>query len=162
MNNIYQCYNNPHPPNYADISSQGIPESSLKYCYYTQNRDGTLKLNTLDGEKNRKIYDYLVAGITPQFHLPVVSRDAYFALSAGNAMGCHIDNLDKVTNLPSECPYTWSGVEWIKSEDTFTVTQSNNHIVEYQRHTTWTAAPHWDRNFYGPSAWVPVKYDGTN
>ena len=146
------------------MSAQGITSADFKYCYYTGEMmsDGkTPKAAKLEGEKNRRIYDYMMAGITPQFHLPVVSREAYFALSAGDAMSCHIDDLDKVVELPQGCPYYWTGVEWIKTADDFTVTQSNNHVVDYTRKTTWTAAPHWDRNFYGASAWTPTKYDGT-
>lgn len=164
-NSIYQCYSNGHPATIGELSafsiSSQVTSANFKYCwYYNIPSSGKLSVGLLTDDKSKRIYDYLIAGITPQFHLPVVSRTAYFALSAGDAMSCHIEDFDKIVNLPANCPYYWRGMEWIKTEDTFTVTQTRQRVVDYQRTTSWTAAPHWDRNFYGASAWTPTVYDG--
>lgn len=52
----------------------------------------------------------------------MVSRDAYFALSAGDAMACDVGTLDKIENLPSTCPIYWNNAKWLRVEDSINVT----------------------------------------
>lgn len=77
-------------------------------------------------------------------------------------MKCDVGTLDKIESLPSNCPIYWNSAEWLRVEDNINVTQTDGAVVDYQRHTRWIGAPHWDKNFYGPNAWTPTEYSNSS
>lgn len=50
--------------------NSSVTQTDLKYTYLVKTgpKENDLSAVILTGDKNRAIYDYLLAGITPQFH----------------------------------------------------------------------------------------------
>lgn len=123
---IQKCVNNEHPGTLevAKKYNPAVTSATFDYTYLVRTGEGENDISAvvLEGEKNRKIYKYMLAGINPQFHSPIVSRDAYFALSAGDAMSCDVGNLDRIEQLPPNCPIYWREAEWRRIEDNINVT----------------------------------------
>lgn len=69
VDSIQKCYNNEHPGT-LDVAKKynpAVTQQTLEYTYLVRTGGGPEDLSAviLDGDKSRKIYKYMLAGITP-------------------------------------------------------------------------------------------------
>jgi len=157
---IKNCYENDHPGSVAEAVplNPQVDADNLKYAYYmgTEDINREIKILVDNGvPESTKIYEYLCKGITPQFHYPIVSKQDHFFLSSGFVFNVTPGvDIDKKQSLPASCPYQFNNNwQWLKTDDSYQITQNTFEGTTYTRTQTWTGAKIWDDNFYGDNPW---------
>lgn len=169
--------------NRSVLEYSNIPDEQIKlrempateaWTFYQNVATGTVA-QFPDNDKEKSIQLYYSRNISPQFHYPVITLHQEYEMPENtNWFTDFGKSIDKIVNLPNECPFTsLQGWEWLMIADTGTMRTSNSINVEnvegeqpvvktqttyiYSRDTVWQGAKKWDPNFYGQNAWQPVE-----
>ena len=98
------------------------------------------------------------------YHYPIVTHQTQFYGKSGSTFITHPlgSDLDVVTNLPSDCPYTFSPImsstssdnwTWLKIGDDMQQTRTANNVT-FTRTERWAGYNDVDENYYGKKAFV--------